>query len=80
VSTSPAQLAQGDGDWLAECRGFEVDSPRGRVGVLAEVRRGAVSGRPEALVVRRGLARDPLVIPVDEVAGVVTSKRVVVLQ
>jgi hypothetical protein len=74
------QQIEDGAEWLAGCRGFRVVTPRGRLGFVEEVRRDPDSHRPEALVVRSGLARHRLVVPVDEIAGVVVSKAVVILQ
>ena len=69
-----------EGDWLAECAGFIVESDAGRIGRVAEVERDADSGRPVALVVRAGMAGwRRLVVPVDDVAGVLPGLDRIVL-
>ena len=66
--------------WLHRCEGFRVDSPGGRVGVVAELRFGSSAVRPDALVVRPGLLGRLLLIPVEQVAEVVPRERRVVLR
>jgi hypothetical protein len=81
MSSSLPQPAERDGDWLAGSRGFQVDSPHGPFGVVDDVRYDQASGRPDALVVRAGrFGVHRFVVPVDEIAGVLPSKRLVVLQ
>ena len=61
------------GDWLVGCIGYVVEADAGRVGRLEAVRRNG-AGRPVALVVRAGMAgRLRLIVPIDDVAGVLTS-------
>jgi hypothetical protein len=64
---------------LCRCEGFRVESPRGREGVVEEVHFGSRIDRPDAIVVRSGLLRRRLLIPVDEVAEVVLREERVVL-
>jgi hypothetical protein len=81
ASAAPDRLIDPDGDWLAGCEGFRVESPRGRVGSVRDIRRDSASGRADVLVVRAGVfGTHRLVVPVDEIAGVVRSKRLVVLR
>jgi hypothetical protein len=73
--SEPAQ-----GDWLTGCTGFTVQDHGAGIGRVAAVKRDADSGRPTALVVRAGIGgMRRLLVPVDEVAGVVPSSRRIVL-
>jgi hypothetical protein len=81
VGAAPHRLIDPDGDWLVGCEGFRIESPRGRVGSVPDIRRDSASGRADALVVRAGVfGTHRLVVRVDEIAGVVRSKRLVVLR
>jgi hypothetical protein len=81
ASAAPSRSIEPDGDWLAGSEGFRVESPRGRVGSVREIQRDAASGRADALVVRAGVfGTQRLVVPVDEIAGVARSRRLVVLR
>jgi hypothetical protein len=64
---------------LCRCQGFRVDSPRGREGVVQEVRFGSRIDRPDALAVGTRLLGRLLLIPVDDVEEVVLSEERVVL-
>jgi hypothetical protein len=67
-------------DWLDGCVGFVVESDAGRLGRVVEIQRESDSGRPVALVVRAGMAGTRrLVVPVDEVAGVLSSSQRIIL-
>jgi hypothetical protein len=66
--------------WLHRSEGFRVDSPVGRVGLVAELRFGSSADRPDALVVRVGLLGRRLLIPVGQVAEVIPAERRVVLR
>ena len=81
VGAAPTRLIEPDGDWLAGCEGFRVESPRGRLGFVRKIQRDAASDRADALVVCAGVfGTHRLVVPVDEIAGVVRSRRLVVLR
>jgi hypothetical protein len=68
------------GDWLDGCLGFLVEAEAGRIGRVADVRRDGESGRAVALVVRAGMAGTRrLLIPVDDIAGVLPSSRRIIL-
>jgi len=70
---------QTNGDWLAGCIGYVVEADAGRIGRLEAVRRNG-AGRPVALVVRTGRAgRLRLLVPVDDIAGVLPSSHLIVL-
>ena len=57
--------------WLCRCEGFRVDSPTGRLGVVAGVRFGSRLDRPDELVVRGGLLGNRIIIiPVSEIVDV----------
>lgn len=69
-----------NGDWLTGCRGFRVDSPRSRLGYVDEIHHDPESGRPTALVVRRGTLAGREVVPVEEIAGLLPGERLIVLR
>lgn len=75
-----SEVQREENDWLASCHGFRVDSPRSRLGYVEEIRHDPESGRPSALVVRGGMLGGHHVIPVEEIAGVARSERLIVLQ
>jgi hypothetical protein len=80
MSTQPHDLHPTE-DWLAGCEGFRVASPSSTLGYVEEVRHDPESGRAGELVVRTGmLAGRRLLVPVQEIAGVVLSERLIVLQ
>jgi hypothetical protein len=58
--------------WLCRCEGFLVDDPRGRLGVVTEVRFHSRHDRPDELVVQGGLLGNRVsVVPVSEVVALV---------
>lgn len=64
-------VSEAAGYWLGRCQGFQVHSPRGRVGLVEEVVGGADPALPEALVVRAGLLGQRLeLVPVEVVAAI----------
>jgi hypothetical protein len=66
--------------WLSTCKGFQVDSERGRIGIVEEVR-FSPRNAPEALAVRVGLFRTRLVIvPVSDVEYVLPRRKRVVVR
>jgi hypothetical protein len=80
MASQPDHAAPAQGDWLADCTGFAVEDHGERIGRVAEVQRDADSGRPTAVVVRGGIGRiRRLLVPIEEVAGVVPSSRRIVL-
>jgi hypothetical protein len=57
--------------WLCRCEGFRVDSDRGRLGIVEEVRFASRVDRPDWLALRSGFfARNLRVVPVDAVAAI----------
>ena len=70
----------GDDRWLRHCRGFRVDSPRGRRGIVEDVLYGAEHDHPSALVVRGGLFGQRLeLIPIETVDSVDPSRKLLTL-
>ena len=78
----PAQLSfEGNADWLNGSEGFLVESPAGYVGYVAEIQRDEESSQPRAIVVRGGKrGSHRVVVPVQDIAGVVPSRKLVLLQ
>jgi hypothetical protein len=67
-------------DWLAGCEGFRVETPNRRLGNVVEIRRDPESRQPKRLVVHAGLfGLQRLDVPVDDIAGIVVSEEVIVL-
>jgi hypothetical protein len=59
-------------DQHVRCEGFLVDGPRGRLGVVTEVRFHSRHDRPDELVVHAGLLGNRVsIVPVSEVVAVV---------
>lgn len=68
-------------DWLTGCEGFRVDAPSRRLGRVAEIHRDPDSGTPQRLVVRAGMfGMHQLDVPVDDIAGIVLSEHLIVLE
>ena len=68
-------------DWLAGCEGFRVDAPNRRLGRVAEIRRDPDSGSPQRLVVQAGMfGLHQLDVPVGDIAGIVLSEQLIVLE
>jgi hypothetical protein len=66
---------------LGEAFGYRVDDPNGRVGTVDAVLAGAWSDGPDAIEVRVGLFRQALlVVGVDDIAGVDSARRRVLLR
>jgi hypothetical protein len=66
---------------LGAASGYRVDDPNGRVGTVEAVVAGAWSEWPDALEVRVGMFRPAiLVVGVEDVAGVDTDRRRVLLR
>ena len=65
---------------LCRCEGFRVDSPRGRVGVVEEVRFRSRIDRPDVLAVRTGLVGGLVLIPANEVDEVSLAEERVVIR
>ena len=77
----PRPIVFDDDYWLCRCEGFRVESPTGRVGVVAEVRFESRVDRPDELVVRGGpFGNRVTVIPVAEVADVLPRHERIVLR
>jgi hypothetical protein len=68
----------GNGYWLRHCRGFRVDSPRGRLGIVEDVLYGAEYDHPSALAVRRGQRLE--LVPIETVDTVEPSRKRVTLE
>jgi hypothetical protein len=69
----------GSHDW--DWRGFQVDSPDGRVGIVDFVFMDAEGTRPEALAVLAGLfGRRTVIVSMDAVEGVNPRRRRVMLR
>jgi hypothetical protein len=65
---------------LSSCVGFAAFDPGGRIGVVADLRYGSRSDRPDFLVIRRGLVRRRRIsIPVEQVVEIDTAGRKVVV-
>lgn len=65
---------------LSSCVGFAAFDPGGRIGVVAELRFGSRSDRPDFLVIRRGLLRRRRIsIPVEQVVEIDMADRKVVV-
>lgn len=65
---------------LSSCVGFAAFDPGGRIGVVADLRYGSRSDRPDFLVIRRGLVRRRRIsIPVEQVVEIDTAARKVVV-
>jgi len=65
--------------WLCRCEGFRVDSPTGRVGIVAEGRYGTRLDRPDVLAVRSGRFGRLLIVPIEEVADLVPREERILL-
>lgn len=66
--------------WLRRCEGFRVDSPQGRVGLVAEVWYASRCDRPDVIAVRAGLlGRLLLIVPVAEIAEILPREERIVL-
>jgi hypothetical protein len=67
--------------WLCRCEGFEVESPRGRTGVVEGVRFLSRVDQPDLLEVRAGLfGRQLLLVPAEEVEGIFATEERLVLR
>lgn len=64
---------------LCRCEGFDVESSRGREGVVEEVHFHSRVDRPDALLVRTRRFGRSLLIPVEDVAEVMLREERVVL-
>jgi hypothetical protein len=66
--------------WLCRCEGFRVDSNRGRLGVVEEVRFSSRHDRPDWLAIRSGFfARNLSVVAVDDVAAIYPREGLILL-
>jgi hypothetical protein len=66
--------------WLHRCEGFRVDSPRGRLGIVEELRFGTNAERPDSLAIRTGwLRRRLIVVPIERVGEILPRERRIVL-
>lgn len=66
--------------WLAQCQGFRVDTPDGRMGVVEEVLEGADPGRVAALVVATGLfIPRSVLVPRESIVAVEPRRKRIVL-
>jgi hypothetical protein len=67
--------------WLCRCEGFAVESPTGRTGVVDGVRFLSRVDQPDLLEVRAGLFRRRLLlVPAEEVEGIFSSEKRLVLR
>jgi hypothetical protein len=80
MTSQPDEQRLAAADWLDGCVGFVVESDAGHLGRVVGVQRDTDSGRPVALILRAGMAgMRRLVVPVDEVAGVLSSSGRIIL-
>jgi hypothetical protein len=76
----PRPIVFDDDYWLCRCEGFRVESPTGRVGVVAEVRFESRVDRPDELVVRGGLFGNRVIaVAVAEVIDVLPRQQRIVI-
>jgi hypothetical protein len=81
LTLQPDEQQFAPADWLEDCVGFVVESDAGRLGRVVEIQRESDSGHPVALIVRAGMAGTRrLVVPVEEVAGVLSSSGRIILE
>ena len=65
--------------WLCRCEGFRVDAGERRLGVVESVRFLSRLERPDTLVVRVGLLRRRLIVPVAEVTKIIPGEARIVI-
>ena len=76
---TPERSAFWHGKWLANCEGFRVEAPDGRIGHVTGIRFGP-SSEPQLLEVRAGLlGRRLLLIPVGQVHEIVPEEKRILL-
>jgi len=83
--TSPLELSQrygwNDDYWLMRCKGFAVEYPDARLGVVAETHFRSRLDRPDELVIRSGLlGQRTTVVPTSEVAQILPAEGRIMLQ
>ena len=66
--------------WLHRCEGFRVDSPRGRLGIVEELRFHTNAERPDSLAIRTGwLRRRLIVVPIEQVEEILPREQRIIL-
>ena len=67
--------------WLCRCQGFRVESPDGDVGAVSELRYLSRLDRPDALLVRSGLAgRRLTLVSIEQVAVIAPGEKRIMLR
>ena len=67
--------------WLHRCEGFRVDSPRGRLGIVVELRFRSSAECPDSFAIRTGwLRRRLIVVPIEQVDEILPRERRVMLR
>ena len=67
--------------WLCRSEGFRVDSPERRFGLVEAVMFKVRPDQPDALIVRAGvLGRRLVIIPIEDVLGVVPRRQRILLR